>query len=145
MKKLLTILAISILFASISTVTSLPLSKTSTTGTFQGNIGYYTNGSRIPIGNMSGTYTNVGKLGYRPGRFNGVVTLNNGSITGTIQGFYRMFIVGSLSALINGTQRNIPIIGLLGSNLKGEFNGILCKFISYSGPLLYLWGNYQPG
>jgi hypothetical protein len=143
MKKLLIVIAISVLFASMSTVISIPFSKPSATGTFEGNVGYYANHSWVPIGNISGTFTNVGTLGYRPGSFNGAVTLNNGDITGTIHGYYRMMIFGSASVNRNGTEQKLPIIGILGANHKGEFNGILCRFMSYSGPLLYIQGNYQ--
>jgi|PlaIllAssembly_1097288.scaffolds.fasta_scaffold1211327_1 uncharacterized membrane protein len=140
MKKLLSILAIVILFASMSTVTSVSLSAISTTGTFEGNIGYRTNGSWVPIGNISGSYTDVGWLGYRWGGFNGNWSINNGNTTGSMQGRFRLLIIGRISTVINGTQRQLPIIGFLGSKPNGEFLG---RVMSYVGPALYFWGNYQ--
>jgi len=128
------------LFVSMSTITSVTISRASTTGTFDGNIGYRTNGSWVPVGNISGTYTDVGWLGYRWGRFNGTWSLNNGNITGTLQGRFRLLILGSISAVINGTQRQLPIVGFLGRDNKGEFIG---RCMSYIGPAFYFWGNYQ--
>jgi hypothetical protein len=140
-KKLLPILAIFMLFASMSTVLSSPLSQVSTTGTFEGNIGYRINGSWVPTGNISGTYTDVGKLGYRWGRFNGTWSYNDKNMSGSLQGRFRLLIIGRVSADINGTMRQFPIIGFLGSNNQGKFVG---RVMSYVGPALYLWGTYQP-
>jgi hypothetical protein len=139
MKKILTILAISLVFASLSAVPSIS-SSTTTTGTFEGNIGYRINKSWVPIGNISGTYEGLGPLGYRWGRFNGTLSTQNGTITGSMQGRFRLVILGRISAVINGTQRQLPIVGFLGATNKGEIIG---RVMSYVGPALYFWGNYQ--
>ncbi|MDH7506352.1 MAG: hypothetical protein QHH15_00990, partial [Candidatus Thermoplasmatota archaeon] len=89
----------------------------------------------------SGTYTSIGKLGYRPGKLNGVVTLNDGTVVGTMQAYYRMLIIGRVSTFIDGKQ--LPIIGLFGLSKDGELVGIFYRFMSYRGPL-YLEGSYQP-
>jgi hypothetical protein len=140
MKKLMVIGALSLLFLSMVSLTSVPVSTASKTGTFEGNVGYRVNGSWVPIGNISGAYTDVGWLGYRWGRFNGSWSVEKQNITGTMQGRFRLVILGSISAQINETQRRFPIVGFLGGNNKGDFVG---RCMSYVGPALYVWGTYQ--
>lgn len=140
MKKVLTIGAVSLLFVSMLSISSVPVSTAVKTGTFEGNVGFRINGSWVPVGNISGSYTDVGWLGYRWGRFNGSWNVDKENITGTMHGRFRLVILGSISALINGTQRQFPIVGFLGSDNKCQFVG---RCMSYVGPALYLWGTYQ--
>ena len=143
MKKILFILVIFLLFVSMPATISIPLLTLSTTGTFEGVVYTEKNDIRETVANISGTYTAVGKLGYRPGKLNGVVTLNDGTVVGTMQAYYRMLIIGRISAFIDGKQKQLPIIGLLGFSKDGELVGIFYRFMSYRGPL-YLEGIHQP-
>jgi hypothetical protein len=112
-------------------IQKMPLTQT---GTFDGNIGYKRQGQNATIiGTISGTYT----MHNRSGRFTGDWATKN--LTGTFKGgFGRQILVGKISAMVNGTEKTLPIVGFIGGK-NGQFIG---RFMAPVGPALYFWGTY---
>jgi len=141
MKKILTI-GLCLIFLGVSTavvaserlqqnIQRMPLLSD---GTFEANIGYKRpNQNATIVGTMNGTYT----MRNRGGRFTGDWATENN--TGTMRGvFGRHFLVGRVSALINGTEKSLPIVGFL----KAQNYSFIGRFMAPVGPALYFWGTY---
>jgi hypothetical protein len=137
MKKITT-LGVCLLFLSVSVAVAIPVTEHRTavlltSGTFDGSIGYRRANNTTILGTLSGTYEQRN----RGGRFSGDWVLQNR--TGTIRGgFARIFLIGKVTVLVNGTQRSIPIVGFIKAN-NGQFRG---RFMAPIGPPLYFWGEY---
>ena len=144
MKKIL-IMAICVLFASVSIATAMPLSfvaKTQTptilvqTGTFDGTIGYQAQGGGwTAVGTLTGTYEQSAR-GYR---FDGTWTIQkqDQTLTGTMKGvFGKHILVGRITADANG--KSLPIVGFIGFK-EDNFGG---RFMAPVGPALYFRGTY---
>ncbi len=143
MKKIL-ILAICVLFASMSIATAMPFSSVAKTqtpailaqsGTFDGSIGYKAQGNWTEVGTLTGTYEQRAR-GYR---FDGTWAIEgqNQTWTGTMRGvFGRHILIGRVT--IEGRDRNVPIIGFIGFK-EGNFAG---RFMAPVGPALYFKGTY---
>jgi len=137
MKKIATIgvclLFLSMSFAVVAQVTEHQKTVLSTSGTFDGSIGYRKGNNTTILGTLSGTYDHRN----RGGRFTGDWVLQNK--TGTVRGgFLRIFLIGKVTVLVNGTQRSIPIVGFIKAK-DGQFFG---RFMAPIGPPLYFWGEY---
>ena len=143
MKKIL-ILAICVLFASVSIATAIPLpsvAKTQTStilaqsGTFDGTIGYRAQGNWTAVGTLTGTYEQRVR-GYK---FDGTWTLQgqNQTLTGTMKGvFGRHILLGRVT--VEGRDRALPVIGFIAFT-EDHFNG---RFMAPIGPALYFKGTY---
>jgi hypothetical protein len=143
MKKIL-ILAICVLFASVSIATSMPLSpvaKTQTpkflaqSGTFDGSIGFRAQGNWTSVGTLTGTYEQRAR-GYR---FDGTWTIQkqNQTITGTMRGIFgKHILIGRITADASG--KSLPIVGFI-TFKEGNFGG---RFMAPVGPALYFKGTY---
>lgn len=140
MKKIAIICLCLLLAASIAaaapgltqqTTQKMPLAPT---GTFEGNIGYKRQGQNATIvGTISGTY----EMRNRSGRFTGDWATENR--TGTFRGgFGRQILLGRISAMVNGTERTLPIVGFI----RVQDNQFIGRFMAPVGPALYFWGNY---
>ncbi len=142
MRKLL-IIAICVLFASVSIATAMPFSieKTQTqilaqSGTFDGTIGYRAQGNWTAVGTINGTYEQRTR-GYR---FDGTWTLQgqNQTFAGTMRGvFGRRILIGRVTA--EGYNRTLPVIGFIVFK-EGNFGG---RFMAPIGPALYFKGTYN--
>jgi hypothetical protein len=113
------------------TIQKMPITQT---GTFNGNIGYKRQGQNATIvGTVSGTY----ELRNRSGRFTGDWAMKNR--TGTFKGrFGRHILIGKITALVNGTEKSLPIVGFIG----GKNSQFIGRFMAPVGPALYFWGHY---
>jgi hypothetical protein len=113
------------------TIQKMPIT---TKGSFNGNIEYIQKGQNATIvGTISGTY----ELRNRSGRFTGDWTAK--SYTGTFKGgFGRQILIGKVSAMVNGTEKTLPIVGFIKVQ-NGQFIG---RFMAPVGPALYFWGTY---
>jgi len=143
MKKIL-IMAICVLFASVSIATAMPLSsvaKTQTptilaqTGTFDGTIGYQAQESWTAVGTLTGTYEQSAR-GYR---FDGTWTIQkqDQTLTGTMRGvFGKHVLFGRIT--VEGRDGALPIVGFIGFK-EGNFGG---RFMAPVGPALYFKGTY---
>jgi len=139
MKKLV-VLALCVLFASVSIAIATPLKTKetnvlNTSGTFVGYIGIPGQQDPIIMGNISGTY----QLRNSGGAFNGIWDINykNYSGAGTVQGrFGKHILIGRLSV----QDKTLPIIGFIGFNATSQ--KFLGRAMSFVGPALYFWGTY---
>jgi hypothetical protein len=141
MKKIMTI-CLCLLFVGVSLAAAAPgLTQQTTqkmplalTGTFEGNVGYKRKGQNATIvGTISGTYDQ----GNRSGKFTGNWVI--GDKAGTFKGgFGKHLLIGKVSAMINGTEKPLPIVGFIGAK-DGQFIG---RFMAPVGPALYFWGKY---
>ena len=141
MKKI-AIIGVCLLFfgATLAAATPRPLQQIiqptplDPTGTFEGLAGYKQfNQNWTAIGTMEGNYTATN----RGAQFTGEWTAGN--YTGTMQGrFWSFLLLGRISATINGTQRNLPIMGFIFTN-STHFVG---RFMSFVGPALYFYGTH---
>jgi len=142
MMKKIAILSLCLLLLGVSIVAAAPgLTQQITqkmplapTGTFEGNIGYKRQGQNATIvGTISGTY----EMRNRSGRFTGDWATENR--TGTFRGgFGRHILLGRISAMVNGTERTLPIVGFI----RAQDNKFIGRFMAPVGPALYFWGNY---
>ena len=142
MKKILGILAVLMIFASIAAVTAQPINKImplDPTGSFSGFIGVPKQQDPIILGNISGEY----RLRNRGGGFigNWDIAYQNKTASGTIRGLFgRHIMLGKLT--IEGVNRSLPIIGFIKFDVDNlTFGG---RAMSFIGPALYFWGTYQP-
>lgn len=141
MKKILT-LSICLLFIGVTAAAATPaltpeatkMTPTFAGGMFVGSIGYKRQGENATIvGTINGTY----EMRARGGRFNGEWATENRS--GTLRGrFARHYLIGRVTLMVNGTERNVPIVGFLRA-VDGQFIG---RFMAPVGPALYFWGDY---
>ena len=141
MKKIMTI-SLCLLFVGVLIVAASPALTQQTTqkmplaltGTFEGNIGYKRQGQNATIvGTISGTY----EMRNRSGRFTGDWATENR--TGTFRGgFGRHILLGRINAMVNGTERTLPIVGFI----RTQDNQFIGRFMAPVGPALYFWGNY---
>ncbi len=141
MKKIMTI-SLCLLFVGVSLAAAAPgLTQQTTqkmplalTGIFEGNVGYKRQGQNATIvGTISGTY----EMRNRSGRFTGDWATENR--TGTFRGgFGRHILLGRISAMVNGTERTLPIVGFI----RTQDNQFIGRFMAPVGPALYFWGNY---
>jgi hypothetical protein len=139
MKKI-AIIFVCLLFLGVSMAAAAPemrQQQTTTldpTGTFCANITYQRPGPNATIiGTITGGYT----LRNRGGQFNGEWnTVNN---TGTFRGrFGRHMFLARISMMVNGTERSLPMIGIIGAR-----DGVLIgRGMSLIGPALYFKGTY---
>ncbi len=131
-------LGICLLFLGVSVAVAGPGVEHQTTilttsGSFEGSIGYRRGNNTTILGTLSGTY----EVRNRGGRFTGDWSAQNR--TGTVRGgFARIFLIGKITTLINGTQRSIPIVGFIKAK-DGQFIG---RFMAPIGPALFFWGEY---
>jgi hypothetical protein len=142
MLKKLIIISLCLLFLGVSITAAIPgltqqaIQKMplAQTGTFDGNIGYRRQGQNATIvGTISGAY----ELRNRSGRFTGDWAVKNQ--TGTFNGgFGRQILIGRISAMVNGTEKTLPIVGFIKVQ-DGQFIG---RFIAPVGPALYFRGTY---
>jgi hypothetical protein len=139
MKKIM-IVGICLLFIGVSFAAAVPGIKQQTvrlgtSGAFDGNIGYKRQGQNATIvGTITGTY----EMKNRGGRFTGDWATANYS--GTLKGrFGKHLLIGKVSAMINGTEKSLPIIGFIGAK-DSQFLG---RFMAPVGPALYFWGTYN--
>lgn len=115
--------------------TSTSCSIQPTLGTYNGSIGLRRPNNATELGTISGTYM----MRQRGGHFLGEWTLRNDTQSGIMKGiFTKHFLIGKISALINGTNRTLPIIGFL----KFSNNEFVGRFMAPVGPALYFWGTY---
>lgn len=147
MKKLLAILAVLVLFATMS-VTALPTTieerqttpTPAQTGSFNGEIGYPASGEWTKVGEISGTYEQKNKF-YK---FEGNWEITEGDYAGTtgiMKGFFGKNILLGRITINNEKQQKLPIIGFIGFNESSQqFVG---RFMSVVGPALYFKGTYQ--
>ena len=85
------------------------------------------------VGTMEGNYT----ARNRGTQFIGEWTAGN--YTGTMQGGFRSFLLlGRFSAMINGTQRTLPIVGFIFTNSTH----LVGRFMSFIGPAMYFYGTH---
>ena len=101
------------------------------TGIFEGVVSPRRNGTIV--GTITGNYTLRNRGGLFSGEWN---TVNN---TGTFRGrFGRHIFIGRISAMVNGTERTLPIVGFIKAQ-DGQFIG---RAMAPVGPALYFWGTY---
>ena len=141
MKKI-AIIGVCLLFfgATFAAATTRPLQQITQpttlepTGSFEGMFGYkQMNQNWTVVGTMEGNYT----ARNRGTQFIGEWTARN--YTGTMQGGFSSFLLlGRISAMINGTQRTLPIVGFIFTN-STHFVG---RFMSFIGPALYFYGTH---
>ena len=144
MRKILVISTIFVLLISMSMVSALPLKNKDSLiinpdGSFSGFLGFPRTQDPIILGNISGEY----KMRNRGGAFNASwnIDYENHSGTGTIRCFFgRRLLFARLT--IEGFNQTLPVIGFIGFDTENlTFFG---RAMSYIGPALYFWGNYQP-
>lgn len=145
MKKLVTIIAICILFLVTPMVSAISIQKTGKNilpkadpewdGTFTGYIGFPDQESDEPkiVGTIYGSYRYNGQKGGLQGIMTGLE--EKSAEFGML--FKKPFLVGRIKA----EQGNIPLVGFIG--FKQETNEFGGRFMSIKGPAPYFWGTYQ--
>ena len=144
MKKILGIIAILMIIASMTVVTSQPtknkiMPTLDPTGSFSGFIGVPKQQDPIIMGNISGEYQLRNRGGGFVGNWN--IDYQNKTASGTVRGLFgRHIILGKLT--IEGFNRSLPIIGFIKFDVDNLTFGV--RAMSFIGPALYFWGTYQP-
>ena len=143
MMKKITIVSICLLLVGVSIAgatseTNQQVQKTPilTMGTFNANLSKQIPGPNATIvGTVNGSYNGT----QNRGRFMG--TWYVGNQTGTFKGGYRkIFFIGLVRAMVNGSVRNIPIIGFI--RIVPTDHIIKGRFMAPVGPALYFKGTY---